>query len=62
MKLTDYFKQSKFDTKKEFAERLGISQSLLTRWMNGERTPTLKRIPIIEKVTDRKVTLQDFIQ
>lgn len=37
-------------TKKEFAERLGLSVQAISWWENGDHNPAIKRIPDIQRV------------
>lgn len=43
-------------TQKEFAEKLGVSQSAVTHWENGTRTPSLKQIKQITETYGIKMS------
>lgn len=43
-----------------FAEKLGVSQVTVTRYANGERSPSLKMALKIEDLTKRKVKVSDW--
>ena len=37
-------------TQKEAAERLGLSQHVISRWETGEHSPALRQLPAIAKI------------
>tara|TARA_R110000796_G_scaffold196629_1_gene313037 strand:- start:28 stop:240 length:213 start_codon:yes stop_codon:yes gene_type:complete len=39
-------------TQRELSELLGVHESLVSRWMKGERVPTLPRIIRLSKIFD----------
>lgn len=60
MKLDSYLKESKL-TQVDFAARLGVKQSTVSRWLAGVRRPTLDLARKIEVVTRRKVCIEDWV-
>lgn len=48
-------------TQKQFAARLGCSQSLVSQWITGETEMTGERAIKIERVTNREVRRQDLL-
>jgi DNA-binding transcriptional regulator YdaS (Cro superfamily) len=60
MKLIDYYKEH-FRTQGEFAEFLGVDQSLVSRWFNGERTPSKRDALVIALKTKGAVSVQEAI-
>jgi transcriptional regulator with XRE-family HTH domain len=60
MKLADYIAKKNLKPA-NFADRLGVPASTVTRWLNGERTPSLASMAAITKATNGKVTSKDFL-
>lgn len=58
-KLKKWLDQSKYSQNK-FAEKLKISHSGLSRYINGSRKMPLSIAAKIEKLTDGEVTCQDL--
>lgn len=46
----------------DLAEMLEVSQSAVSRWINGSRVPTIKYFQAIEKVTKGAVRPQDWYE
>lgn len=61
MKLETYLSDKKI-TRSDFAKTLGVSQVTVTRYVNGDRRPSLKMALIIEDVTKRKVRVSDWYE
>jgi transcriptional regulator with XRE-family HTH domain len=57
MNLTDYLQTT---TQAEFAKRLGVTQGLVTHWVNGRTRITAERAVQIEQVTDGQVTRHEL--
>jgi DNA-binding transcriptional regulator YiaG len=60
MKLAEYLTKEKMRPA-HFAVRLGVPVSTVTRWLNGERTPSLASMATITKATKGRVTSKDFL-
>lgn len=43
-----------------FAERLGVPASTVQRWVNGDRTPRIQAILLIEQQTGGEVRAEDW--
>lgn len=57
MKLTEYLKQT---TQREFAEKLGVTQGLISQWiLNNKAVPPTQCIKI-ERITSGLVTRQEL--
>lgn len=61
MKIETYLK-SKSMTHAEFAEVIGTSQPTVTRYVNGDRRPSIEMIDKIEKITKGKVKMRDWFK
>lgn len=48
-------------TQREFADRIGCSQSLISQWINGDVAMTGKWAIKIERETDREVKRQSLL-
>ena len=59
MKLEDWLKKYEWE-QKEFAKKLGVTPSSVCKYVNGTRLPHIKIIRKIAKLTDHKVTIDDF--
>lgn len=59
MKLKTYLKKEGL-TLREFAKKIGVTHAAIWKYSQGTRTPSLKNLKIIEKVTKGKVTYRDF--
>lgn len=59
MKLETYLSDRKIKHS-DFAEKLGVSQVTVTRYVNGNRTPSLSMALKIEELTKRKVRVSDW--
>lgn len=44
-------------TQEEFAEKLGVSRSAVSRWENGKTLPDTYLLPLISKILDLPITL-----
>lgn len=60
MKLAEYLDRHDI-TDAAFAERVGVSQSTVTRWVRGKLHPSWAMIPHIMRCTDNHVTANDFV-
>ena len=60
MKLTTWMKNNKMSYRK-LSKELGIDHTLLNKYANGKRTPSLKNALKIEKHTKGNVTCKDLI-
>lgn len=61
MKLRDYLLLND-ETASAFAERAGLSQSQVSRILNGVSMPSWNTISLISIATDGSVTANDFAQ
>jgi len=61
MKILDSYLKKNGITQREFAERLGCSQSLISQWINGDVEMTGKWAVAIERETDREVRRQHLL-
>jgi transcriptional regulator with XRE-family HTH domain len=59
MKLKSYLSDKNIKHS-DFAEKLGVSQVTVTRYVNGKRTPSLGMARRIEDLTKRKVRISDW--
>jgi transcriptional regulator with XRE-family HTH domain len=59
MKLKEYLSTKKIKHT-DFAADLGVSQVTVTRYVNGERKPSLSMALKIEDITKRKVRVSDW--
>ena len=59
MTLHDYLSNAGM-TLSEFAERIGRSQSFVSRIRSGDAAPSLETLQAIQRVTKGKVTPADF--
>ena len=59
MKLKNWLKKSRME-QKELAQKLGVTPSSVCKYVNGTRLPHIKIIRKIAKLTDHKVTIDDF--
>ena len=59
MLLYDYLLKNRIE-QKDFAKRIGVASSTLSRWLSGDRTPRGAQALKIVDATERKVTLQDI--
>lgn len=63
MKLTAYLKENKI-TYSSFLEKANkhetFSASALAKWCQGKRIPRKKEMAVIHKITDGKVSANDF--
>jgi transcriptional regulator with XRE-family HTH domain len=48
-------------TQSDFADRMGVAQSSVARWVAGEKVPRPERIALIETLTGGKVTFRDWM-
>lgn len=49
-------------TAADFGRMIGASRSAVTRWVNGERSPDSKSMAAIVRVTQGRVTPNDFFR
>jgi DNA-binding XRE family transcriptional regulator len=61
MKLKEWL-DKQLGTKKEFAEKIGVSRYTLYKYLNGEATPRLEIALRIQKVTNGEVRVEDLIK
>jgi len=61
MNLKTYISQNNL-TLAEFGARVGVSHASVSRWVNGERTPSLGTALAIEKATKGKVKPSDWFE
>lgn len=59
MKLSEYLKKYGL-THKEFAEKVGIARTQITRIINKTKNPSAHLMKTIEEVTNGEVTMQDL--
>lgn len=57
MTLSEYLKNN---TKSELADTLGVSQGMISQWVNNTRPVSIKRCVDIENATNGKVTRKDL--
>ncbi|MGY2052378.1 hypothetical protein [Methylobacterium sp. JK268] len=62
MKLLAYMREQKLDDTAIAAHVGGVTRHAVKKWMYGERMPRPEQIASIERLTDGKVTLADWIQ
>lgn len=60
MKLPEYLFRMK-TTKKDFAEKLGISRGHLQHILSGTKNPSVKLAKQIEEATEGKVTKEELL-
>ena len=60
MKLEAWFKKSKL-SQTAFAEKVGVNPATVTRWLNGERRPSLRLAVKICAATNGKVQPNEWI-
>jgi len=60
MRLGDWLKQSG-KTQEEFGALIGADTSTVSRYISGERMPSLKKLTRISDVTGGVVTATDFV-
>ena len=60
MQLGAYLKREEISSS-DFAARVGVSPSSVTRWVRGERKPSLEQVVTIERVTNGDVVAADFV-
>lgn len=46
----------------EFARRLGVEQSTVSRWVSGERRPEWPQLKLLRAVTKGAVQPNDFLE
>lgn len=61
MKLVEYLKSVQI-TAADFGRMVGASRSAVIRWANGERSPDSKSMARIVRVTQGRVTPNDFFR
>lgn len=61
MQFKKWMKDNGFN-QKDFASLTGVQQPTVSRWIHGHHRPSLKRIMEIEKITQGKVKVHDFIR
>lgn len=59
MELKKYLETKKISHTK-FAEELGVSQATVTRYVNGNRKPSLRQAFKIQEMTNNKVRVGDW--
>ena len=60
MVLDSYLKKHGL-TQREFADKIGCSQSLVSQWISGETKITGRWAVVIERETERDVKRQDLL-
>lgn len=60
MKLNEYLFRTK-TTKKDFAEKVGISRGYLQHLLSGIKSPSVKLAKQIEEATGGKVTKEELL-
>lgn len=60
MKLREYIQLEFEGSATDFAKKVGVSRQCINYWINCKRTPSLKLIRKIEKLTGYKVTVKDW--
>ena len=60
MKLLDYLNSHGLK-RVFFADKIGVTQQALNNWINKGSRPNLETLLLIEKVTEGKVTLKDWL-
>ena len=60
MKLADWLSENSIRPT-EFAARLGVPVSTVTRWARDERMPRLDAVARIQELTNGEVTAVDFL-
>lgn len=61
MKLETYLK-TKSITRTDFAGLIGTTQASVSRYVSGERRPSIEMIDKIEKATKGKVKMRDWFK
>ena len=61
MKLAQYLKDEKISAN-QFAGRLGVPASTVTRWINNERMPTARHIEAVQRETRDSVRFEDWMR
>lgn len=49
-------------TQQEFASLLGVHQSAVSKWLQGDSRPSWNIIAKIKQITDGKVTADSFLE
>jgi transcriptional regulator with XRE-family HTH domain len=60
MTLSEYLARENVK-RSHFAQSIGVEASTVTRWISGDRTPSLALMERISRATDGKVTPSDFL-
>jgi transcriptional regulator with XRE-family HTH domain len=60
MKLNEFLEHANM-SQKDFADRVGVTESSISLYMAGKRTPSLKQAIIIENWTRGLVTCKDLL-
>ena len=60
MRIEEYL-QKKALTPFQFAARLGVNRSTVSRWLTGARAPSTEMAIEIERLTDGLVTVEDTL-
>lgn len=61
MTLKEFFEKTGM-SKRKFAEKLGVSESIICLWVSDKRAPSLKNAVKIEQVTNKKVKIKDLLK
>lgn len=59
MKLTEYLAKEKI-SQKQFADRVGVTQSMVWQWLNKKRGIAAEKVIPIESATEGKVSRHDL--
>ncbi|KAB2918488.1 MAG: helix-turn-helix transcriptional regulator [Hyphomicrobiaceae bacterium] len=60
MRLCDWLKAGNMSGV-EFADKIGVHRSTVSRWLAGTAKPRWDELPKIERATDGKVMANDFV-
>lgn len=60
MELNIWLKMNKIKNK-DFAKEIGVSPVSLCRWVKNKRSPHIKFLHKIEKITNGEVSARDFV-
>lgn len=61
MRLREYLDRERLSNG-EFAKLVGVSDSLVSRWLSGQKRPSLDTLEAIRNATRGAVTAEDFMR
>lgn len=61
MRLSDYLRENGL-TLAAFGEKVGRDKGTISRWLSGQSEPSFADIALVMKLTEGKVTAQDWIE